>query len=89
MAGWALMVPEAKLERTEHGLVPEGDGWYVLNLCDAEWRHADGRGAVSAVADDFLAARVRSAGRQPVRAHARRADVEIPLGAGSGSVRRS
>jgi hypothetical protein len=23
------MVQEAKLERTEHGLVPEGDGWYV------------------------------------------------------------
>jgi uncharacterized cupin superfamily protein len=47
------MVPEAKLERTGHGLVPEGDGWYVLNLCDAEWRHAPGRGAVCVVADDF------------------------------------
>jgi uncharacterized cupin superfamily protein len=44
---------EAKLERTEHGLVPNGEGWYVLNMRDAEWRHADGRGAVCVVADDF------------------------------------
>jgi uncharacterized cupin superfamily protein len=47
------MVPESKLEQTEHGLVPTGDGWYVLNMRDAEWRHADGRGAVSIVLDDF------------------------------------
>ena len=47
------MVPEAKLERTEHGVVASGDGWYVLNLRDAEWRHARGRGAVCVVADDF------------------------------------
>jgi uncharacterized cupin superfamily protein len=47
------MVPESKLERTEHGLVPEGEGWYVLNMRDAEWRHADGRGAVCVIADDF------------------------------------
>jgi uncharacterized cupin superfamily protein len=47
------MVPESKLEQTEHGLVPQGGGWYVLNLHDAEWRHVDGRGAVCLVADDF------------------------------------
>jgi uncharacterized cupin superfamily protein len=47
------MVPEANLARTEHGLSPESDGWYVLNMRDAEWRHADGRGAVCVVADDF------------------------------------
>jgi uncharacterized cupin superfamily protein len=47
------MVPESKLEQTEHGLVPKGEGWYVLNLCDAEWRHADGRGAVCVALDDF------------------------------------
>ncbi|HUG63899.1 MAG TPA: cupin domain-containing protein [Gaiellaceae bacterium] len=46
-------VPEALLLRTEHGLAPEGDGWYVLNVRDAEWRHTDGRGAVCVVADDF------------------------------------
>ena len=45
--------PEAKLERTEHGLVPQGDGWFVLNMRDAEWRQAEGRGAVCIVADDF------------------------------------
>lgn len=47
------MVPEARLEQTDNGLAPEGDGWYVLNLRDAEWRHADGRGAVSVALDDF------------------------------------
>ena len=47
------MVPESKLEQTEHGSVPKGDGWFVLNMRDAEWRHADGRGALSVVLDDF------------------------------------
>jgi mannose-6-phosphate isomerase-like protein (cupin superfamily) len=46
-------VPEATLERTEHGLVPTGPGWYVLNMRDAEWRHAEGRGAVCVVSDGF------------------------------------
>ena len=41
------MVPEAKLERTEHGLVPKGPGWYVVNARDATWWAADGRGAYS------------------------------------------
>ena len=47
------MVPEAKPERTEHGLAPQGGGWYVLNMRDAEWRHAVGRGAACVVSDDF------------------------------------
>jgi uncharacterized cupin superfamily protein len=47
------MVPESELEQTEYGLVPKGGGWFVLNMRDAEWRHADGRGAVCVVADDF------------------------------------
>ena len=47
------MVPESKLEKTEHGLVPKGAGWFVLNMRDAVWRHVDGRGAVSVIADDF------------------------------------
>jgi uncharacterized cupin superfamily protein len=47
------VVPESKLERTDHGLIPRGEGWYVLNMRDAEWRHAEGRGAVCVVADDF------------------------------------
>jgi uncharacterized cupin superfamily protein len=48
-----LMVPESKLAQSEHGVVPEGEGWYVLNMRNAEWRHADGRGAVCVIADDF------------------------------------
>ena len=39
------MVPEAPLEQTEHGLVPQGEGWFVLNARDARWRAAEGRGA--------------------------------------------
>jgi uncharacterized cupin superfamily protein len=47
------MAGESKLEKTEHGLVPKGEGWFVLNMRDAEWRHVDGRGAVCVVGDDF------------------------------------
>jgi uncharacterized cupin superfamily protein len=47
------MVPESKLERTEHGLISKGGGWFVLNMRDAVWRHVEGRGAVSVVGDDF------------------------------------
>src|SRR5205814_859845 len=41
------MVPEARLEPTEHGLVPRGDGWFVLNAREACWRPGEGRGAGS------------------------------------------
>jgi uncharacterized cupin superfamily protein len=30
-------VKEAQLKETEHGLLPEGEGWYVLNTKDAVW----------------------------------------------------
>ena len=39
------MVPEAPLEPTENGLVPKGEGWFVLNARDIAWRAAEGRGA--------------------------------------------
>ena len=39
------MPPEAHLEPTVHGLVPNADGWFVLNGRDARWLHAEGRGA--------------------------------------------
>jgi mannose-6-phosphate isomerase-like protein (cupin superfamily) len=55
------MGPEAPLEATEHGLAPRGDGWYALNMREAEWRHAEGRGAVCVVVDDFEAWRRESA----------------------------
>ena len=29
------MVSEARLDPTEHGLVPEAGGWFVLNARDA------------------------------------------------------
>jgi quercetin dioxygenase-like cupin family protein len=35
---------EAKLERTETGLVPADDGWFVLNLADIAWDRVDGGG---------------------------------------------
>jgi uncharacterized cupin superfamily protein len=31
------MVEEAKLDRTDAGLVPGGEGWFVLNAREAEW----------------------------------------------------
>lgn len=38
------MVSEAPLEQTESGLVPAGEGWFVLNAREARWRHREGRG---------------------------------------------
>src|SRR5919197_3480877 len=35
------MVSEAPLRRTDAGLVPEGEGWFVLNATDAVWREGD------------------------------------------------
>jgi uncharacterized cupin superfamily protein len=40
------MVPEAPLESTENGVVPKGEGWFVLNARDTSWWHAPGRSAV-------------------------------------------
>jgi uncharacterized cupin superfamily protein len=40
------MPHEAKLEQTEAGVVPTGDGWFVLNARDALWRAGDGRPAL-------------------------------------------
>jgi uncharacterized cupin superfamily protein len=37
------MPAEAPLEETEHGRIPAGEGWFVLNAKDARWRH-DGQG---------------------------------------------
>jgi quercetin dioxygenase-like cupin family protein len=38
------MVREAVLEETEHGLVPSGEGWFVLNARDARWFKREGQG---------------------------------------------
>jgi uncharacterized cupin superfamily protein len=57
MTGFDDMVPEAKHEKTEQGLVAKDDGWFVLGLRDAAWKYADGRGAVCIALDDFEGAR--------------------------------
>ena len=41
------MIPEAELVGTDLGLVPKGDGWFVLNAREARWRdRGPRRGAV-------------------------------------------
>ena len=39
-------VPESELVSTERGLVPKGDGWFVLNAREAQWWQRDGRGVL-------------------------------------------
>jgi uncharacterized cupin superfamily protein len=39
-------VPEAPLRRTKYGLVPESDGWFVLNARNTRWRDYGPLGAV-------------------------------------------
>jgi uncharacterized cupin superfamily protein len=38
------MTPESPLESTEHGLVPKGKGWFVMNAREAPWYERPGRG---------------------------------------------
>jgi uncharacterized cupin superfamily protein len=35
------MVDEARLEQTENGLVPRGEGWFVVNTREARWWYHD------------------------------------------------
>ncbi len=35
------MVPEASSQPTAEGVVPEGDGWFVLNATEARWFEGD------------------------------------------------
>lgn len=46
------MVPEAELEKTENGLVPKGEGWYVLNARAAKWGHTEPFGSFCAFEGD-------------------------------------
>ena len=41
-----MSVPEAELVQTENGLVPRGQGWFVLNAREAQWWQRDGRGVL-------------------------------------------
>jgi uncharacterized cupin superfamily protein len=47
------MVPESQLESTEHGLVPKGEGWFVLNAREARWYHGPGRSAICEFEGEF------------------------------------
>jgi quercetin dioxygenase-like cupin family protein len=38
-------VTEARLEDSGSGLAPTADGWFVVNVGDAEWWSSEGRGA--------------------------------------------
>jgi len=40
------VIPEAPVERTEHGLVPSAEGWFVLDVRDARWWHSKDRAAI-------------------------------------------
>ena len=40
------MVPESELVRTEHGLVPKGEGWFIVNARETQWWERDGRGVL-------------------------------------------
>jgi len=37
---------EAELIQTERGLVPTGDGWFVLNARETQWWQRSGRGVL-------------------------------------------
>jgi uncharacterized cupin superfamily protein len=49
------VISESKLEQTEHGLVPAGKGWFVLNARETPWMARSGRPAVCGFegANDF------------------------------------
>jgi uncharacterized cupin superfamily protein len=46
------VVPEAKVEQTEHGVVPKDEGWYVVNARDGRWFDRGPRGAVCVLVED-------------------------------------
>ena len=37
-------VPEAHLTKTDAGLIPQGEGWFVLNARDVSWIRSEERG---------------------------------------------
>ena len=41
-----MPVPEAELVATERGLVPKGEGWFVVNARETQWWQRDGRGVL-------------------------------------------
>jgi uncharacterized cupin superfamily protein len=47
MTGGQTSVREAELRSTEEGLVPEGEGWFVINARDARWFESDELGSAT------------------------------------------
>ena len=46
-------MPEAQLEDSGSGLAPVGEGWFVVNVRDAEWWFAETRGARCAFESEY------------------------------------
>ncbi len=46
------MTKEANLKKTEHGLVPEGEGWFVVNASESAWGNNEKFGEVCGFAGD-------------------------------------
>jgi uncharacterized cupin superfamily protein len=40
------MAPESELVSTEHGLVPKGQGWFIVNARETQWWDRKGRGVL-------------------------------------------
>jgi uncharacterized cupin superfamily protein len=40
------VVPESQLVSTKHGLVPKGQGWFVVNARETQWWDRGGRGVL-------------------------------------------
>jgi len=43
---------EARLEQTDTGLVPHGDGWFIVNLGEVSWWRSETRGTWSGLGPD-------------------------------------
>jgi hypothetical protein len=46
-------VPGAQLEDFGSGLTPVTQGWFVVNVCDAEWGFSERRGARCAFESEY------------------------------------
>ena len=44
---FSSMVPEASLQQTGDGLVASGEGWFVLDAREAQWRYREGKAVLS------------------------------------------
>ncbi len=74
------MVPEAPLESTEHGLVPTGDGWFVVNARETRWWDREGRGAAGEIGHTLVKDGGRRCGcgrRGHMEAYAGRRSMEL------------